>query len=403
MSKASKAVVSQPRSNWLPVAAYALVAAANQALWLSFAPITTEAATHYGVSTSAIGWLSQVFPLIYVVLALPAGLLLDRWFRPSLAFGAVLTAVGAVIRLGGDEFAIVVVGQVIIAIAQPFVLNAVTKLAISYVRDRDRPNGIAAGSAGIFGGMVLALVLGATFGGNHIPGLLLVQAVFAVVAAIFLCAVLSRSAPQFATSAMSVVDRPLRQVWSDTYIRLLVAVVFVGFGIFVALTTWLQALLAPAGVSETQAGVLLISMVVAGVIGCAVLPSWAVRHGRVFTVVGCSIAVTAVGCVLFAIIPSFVFGLPISILVGLLLIANLPIILEMTERRAGASSGTATALIWLAGNAGGLVVAVLVQQLLGYPAAAFIFMAVVVLIAAPLVLKLARWPKQVQADQEVPG
>ncbi len=390
----------------MPVAAYALVAAANQALWLTFAPITTEAATHYGVSVSAIGWLSQIFPLVYVVLALPAGLLLDRWFRPSLTFGAVLTAIGAVIRLGGDEFAIVVAGQVIIAIAQPFVLNAVTKMAITYVRDRDRPNGIAAGSAGIFGGMVLALVLGSVFGGNRIPELLLVEAVFAVVTVIFLCAVLSRPTPGFAavaSSAVSVVDRPLRHVWSDSYIRLLAAIVFVGFGIFVALTTWLQALLAPAGVSETQAGVLLISMVVAGVIGSAVLPSWATRHGRAFTVIGLSIIVTALGCVLFAIIPSFAAGLPISILIGLLLLANLPIVLEITERRAGAANGTATALIWLAGNAGGLVVAVAVQQLLHYPAAAFLTMAVVVLIAAPLVLKLARWPKQVQTDQEVPG
>ena len=40
---------------------------------VTFAPVTTEAAQHYGVSEDAIGWLAQIFPLLYVVLAIPAG------------------------------------------------------------------------------------------------------------------------------------------------------------------------------------------------------------------------------------------------------------------------------------------------------------------------------------------
>lgn len=43
--------------------AYSLVAAATQILWLTFAPIDTSAAHHYGVSTGAIGWLAEIFPL----------------------------------------------------------------------------------------------------------------------------------------------------------------------------------------------------------------------------------------------------------------------------------------------------------------------------------------------------
>ncbi len=343
---------------------------------------------------SAIGWLSQIFPLVYVVLAIPAGMLLDRWFKPSLAFGAVLTALGAVVRLGGNSFTMVVIGQVIIAIAQPFVLNAVTKVAITNVSERDRPNGIAAGSAGIFGGMLLALILGAAFGGDHIPQLLLVEAAFAVLASVCLVLTLVRRDPVFADSAAesAVVDAPLRKVWADKYIRLLVAIVFVGFGIFVALTTWLEALLEPAGVSAQDSGVLLIAMVVAGVIGSAVLPAWVLKRGKALTLIGVAVGVTAFGCLVLAIFPSFAAGLPVSIVIGLFLLATLPVVLEMTERRAGAASGTATALIWLAGNAGGLVVAILVQQLLDYPAVAFLAMGVIVLIAVPLVLKLSRWP-----------
>jgi hypothetical protein len=37
------------------VIAYSLVAAATQILWLTFAPIDTSAARHYGVSADALG------------------------------------------------------------------------------------------------------------------------------------------------------------------------------------------------------------------------------------------------------------------------------------------------------------------------------------------------------------
>ncbi|HEX3691829.1 MAG TPA: MFS transporter [Solirubrobacteraceae bacterium] len=62
-------------------------------------------ARHYGVSVSAIGWLAEIFPLLYVVLAIPSGILLDRWFRPMLAGGGALVAFGGLLRLGGDSFA----------------------------------------------------------------------------------------------------------------------------------------------------------------------------------------------------------------------------------------------------------------------------------------------------------
>ena len=75
------------RNRWSLVAAYAALSGSNQLLWLTFAPLTTEAARHYGVSTEAIGWLSEIFPLLYVVLAIPAGLALDRWLRPALGVG----------------------------------------------------------------------------------------------------------------------------------------------------------------------------------------------------------------------------------------------------------------------------------------------------------------------------
>lgn len=129
------------RRHWGVVVAYAAVVASTQMLWLTFAPIDTDAAADFGVSKTAIGLLALVFPLLYVLLALPAGIALDRWFRASLLAGARLTAIGALLRLVSATFPWVLAGQVTVAVAQPLVLNALTKTATGYLPPRDRPTG----------------------------------------------------------------------------------------------------------------------------------------------------------------------------------------------------------------------------------------------------------------------
>src|ERR1700742_577503 len=148
------------------VIAYALVAAATQVLWLTYAPIDTSAAHHYGVSTGAIGWLAEIFPVLYVVLALPAGRLLDRSFRPALAGGGALVAAGGLLRLGGPTFAWALAGQTAVAVAQPVVLNTVGKLPADCLREQERPAGIAVGAGAGFAGMLVALLLGPTLGSH---------------------------------------------------------------------------------------------------------------------------------------------------------------------------------------------------------------------------------------------
>ena len=60
-------------ARWALLAAFAALVAATQVLWLSFAPVTTRAADALGVSEGAIGDLAVVNPVMYVLLAIPAG------------------------------------------------------------------------------------------------------------------------------------------------------------------------------------------------------------------------------------------------------------------------------------------------------------------------------------------
>lgn len=383
-----KETVGTGSRGWRTIAAYGLVAAATQALWLTYAPITTEAAHHYGVSVGAIGWLSEIFPLLYVVLAVPAGALLDRWFAPVLAAGGALVAVGGLLRLVGEDFAWAMAGQAVVSIAQPVVMSAVSKLAGEYLPSSQRAAGIAAASAAGFVGMLIALLLGPALGVAHLHALLLGEAVAASLCAIALAmALLGRPAPAGRAPAREhvAVERSVaRELWGMPAMKLLCGLSFLGFGVFVALSTWLQALLHPSHISETAAGALLVAMILAGVIGCAVLPPLIERRHaergfmRTVVVVGCA------GSIALAVLPGIAARAVVMVLMGAAMLPALPVILTLAERLAGSGAGTAGAIVWLAGNLGGLVVALIVQALVHEPVAAFVALAAVVTLGLPL-------------------
>jgi predicted MFS family arabinose efflux permease len=374
-------------AGWRVVAAYGAVAAATQMLWLTYAAITTGTAHHYGVSVGAVGWLAEIFPLLYVALAIPAGALLDRWFRPSLALGGALVAAGGLVRLGGLSFAWALAGQVLVAVAQPVVMSAVAKLPGEYLPVGERALGISLASAAGFVGMLVALLAGPLVGAAHLQALLEVQAAVAVLAAVALALALRR--PGSGAGERTAIEGGVaRALWARPEVRVLSGLAFLGFGVFVALSTWLQTLLQPAGVSETAAGALLVGMIVAGVVGCAALPAPIARHGAERGFMAAVIAVGCGGSVALAFVPGMAGRAVVMVAMGALLLPALPVIMTVAERLAGPAAGTAGAIVWMAGNAGGLVVALLVQVLVHHPTAAFLAMAATVLCAAPLAARM---------------
>jgi predicted MFS family arabinose efflux permease len=380
---------SDRTGGWGVIVAYALVCAATQVLWLTYAAITTETAHHYGVSVGAVGWLAEIFPLLYVVLAIPAGLLLDRWFRPALIGGGALVALGGLVRLGGDTFAWAMAGQVLVSIAQPVVLSAVSKLAGEYLPLEQRADGISLGSAGNFVGMLLALLLGPTLGAHgQLERLLVLEAALGVIAALALAFALRR--PGHASSEHAAIQgNAARALWRMPQIRIQCGLVFVGFGIFVALATWLQTLLQPSGVSETTAGVLLVGMIVAGIAGCAVLPPLVARRHAERQFMRTAVIVGCLACIALGATPWLGTRALALVVTGIVVLPALPVILTAAEQLAGAASGTAGAIVWMAGNLGGLVVALLVQALVHHPLPAFMAMAAVALLGLPLAARLS--------------
>lgn len=378
------------RSRWSVIVAYGLLAAATQTLLVNYAPVTHDAARHFRVSETAIGWLAEIFVLVYVVFAIPAGLVLDRFFRSGLIAGAVLTAGGALLRLGGDSYTWALLGQVVAAVGQPLVLNGITGLVVIYLAEKDRTTGIAAASAATFAGMVVGFAVGAMLpGAQHIRTLTLVTALIALAAGVYLVGALCLVRPRATTEDLPATGglQSFRAALGNRHLMRLCVAVIIPMGTFIALTTYTQALLQPAGVTEASAGIILALTTIAGVIGCAIVPVWAEKRRREVSIMGIGISVTAVACLVLAVVPSTAMGYLMLIIIGVALLPALPIVLALTERHAPDAEGTAAGLIWLAGNLGGVLMTTIVGILVHHSATAFLVLAG----ATALVLPILRW------------
>jgi predicted MFS family arabinose efflux permease len=353
-------------SRWAVLAGYSLLAACTQLLWLSFAPITTQAHRALGVSEGAVGDLAGIFPLLYVVLALPAGRWLDLRPRRALSAGALLTAGGAVLRLADPaSFGWILSGQVVIAAGQPLVLNSITKVAARYFPEQERTAAISVGSVALFIG-----VLGAVAGGGPLYDagglrlLLAVQAGLAVAAAVWMLVAARLPAAFPADPSVAVSLRWLRH---DRFMWLLGGLLFIGMGVFNAVATWLDSILGHFG-RASASGDLIAVMTVAGIAGAAVLPQAAASRDRRRALLRGVVAVTVLAFPAIAVLHNVVVVGGVLAVEGLLLLAGLPVALDWSELHAGPErAGAAAGFLLLAGNLGGVVLVLIVQALIGNP------------------------------------
>ncbi|HPU13125.1 MAG TPA: MFS transporter [Aeromicrobium sp.] len=361
------------RSRWLALGAFALLAMATQILWLTFAAVTPQTADHLGVSEGAVGDLAVINAAFFVLLAIPTGRWMDRNYTRALSAGAIFTALGAIVRaLGPDSFAIILAGQAIMSVGQPLVLNATTKIAARHFPPTEQTAAISVASGSQFAGILIAVLSSSwlvSTGGFNL--LLSAYAVIAVVAAALV--LLSLRLAAHPTDVLTKTS--LSWAKSDRLLWKMAALLFVGFGMYNGIATWLDSILVDFGYKDL-AGPVIAAMTLAGIVGAAVLPNVAAARDARRTVALTATAILAVVMVTLAFTqpPWLVyFGL---IMVGFTLMGTLPVVLDWSEVHVGpALAGTATGLLLMAGNLGGVAVVLTVQIAIGRPQTALLVMA----------------------------
>ena len=143
---------------WVVLTCFMLLAGVNQLLWLNFVPLLGQIQESYGVSEMMATSLTLCFPLLYVFLAMPSGAMVDRrGYRFTLAVGAIIMTLGTICRIYTESFWALLIGQILVAIAQPFILNGITKVAADWFEEHQRALATGLGTAGMFTGMAVGM------------------------------------------------------------------------------------------------------------------------------------------------------------------------------------------------------------------------------------------------------
>jgi MFS family permease len=157
MEQNVRPVVSPYR--WVVLGIYMLVTAMSQITWMTFAPIARDAAAVYtGGNADMIDLLAMLAMFSWLPLAIPAAWCIDNWgLKWGTAIGVILTGVCGFMRIFAPTYGWLLVCMIGCAVAQPFVLNAFTKLAGNWFPEEEETLASGLLTMSIFVGLTIVL------------------------------------------------------------------------------------------------------------------------------------------------------------------------------------------------------------------------------------------------------
>ena len=367
-SSTATSIISKqkPPNKWLIIAGFSLLLGVNQFLWLTFATIVISTEAHFGVNEFFANLLTLMFPIVFVLLAIHSGKVLDNiGYKKIVSLAALLMLIGSIIRwLGADYYWLVFAGQLLIAIAQPYITNAINQVTSDWF-DKSQ---IATVTGVIMGGMFLATALGAfapaplieAFG---FSGMLLINVIITAVAVVgFLLVVAEKPKQQDSAISLHEIESLLKnkRLW---FISL---AVFIAMGYFNGLSNWIAPILAPRGIDEATAGIITAMLIVGGILGALLIPllSDYLQKRRIFLILATLIGASATYPLLY--LTTGTTTLLLSFILGFFLLAGYPLLIAAAEDTVHASQAAkAVAMLMMMGNLGGVMMVLLMQGVKG--------------------------------------
>lgn len=344
---------------WVVLAVFMFINLTIQILWITYAPITGPAAAFYGVTDLQVALLAMSFMIAFIPLSIPVSWVIDTYgFKLAVSIGAVLMGVFGLLRgFAGANYTLVLWSTIGIAAAQPFLLNAWTKVPANWFAIEERASAVGlvtlSNLVGTALGMVLTPVLTKTI---SIPTVQLIYGGIATFSAILFVLLAKETPPTPPGPAGSEVRAlmldGLKHALTVKPFLLYLFVSFVGLGIFNGVTTWVENIIRPRGFTPTDAGTLGALMLVGGVLGAVVIPPFSdkQRKRQPYILLGLILAIPGLLGVAFAASSELLFISAFAM--GFFLVSTSPIGMQYAaEVTQPTPEGTSNGLIQLFGQA----------------------------------------------------
>jgi MFS family permease len=273
---------------WVVLGSFMFINLTIQTLWISFASISGPAAAYYGVSDLAIGFLAMSFMIAFIPLSIPVSWAIDTFgFRLPVGLGAVLMGIFGVFRgFAGQSYTLVLIGTLGIAVSQPFLLNAWTKVPAAWFPVGQRATAVGLITLANLAGTALGMILPPILLGAHFT-IGSIQLVFGSIALFSAVLFLTQARERPPTppcgeedGVRSLMLDGLKHALTVKAFRFTLLVSFIGLGIFNGITTWIENIIRLRGFTPGDAGNLGALMILGGIIGAVLIPALSDREGK---------------------------------------------------------------------------------------------------------------------------
>ncbi|KAG5922738.1 hypothetical protein E4U42_005361 [Claviceps africana] len=269
------------RRRWIGLITLTLMNVVVSWDWLTFAPVADLSAAYYGVSKTAINWVSIVFFLAFVAVFPVTIAILHRGPKPAFITAAVLVITGNWIRYAGStnstggHYGAIVVGEILIGFAQPFTLAAPTRYSDMWFTNHGRVAATALTSlANPLGGALGQLfnplwAKETTDVSNMVLYVSIISTVCCLPAFFTPAAPPTPVGPAAETPKMSLKDS-LKTLAHSLELWLVLVPFFVYVGCFNSISSLLSQIMVPYGFSNDEAGIGGAVLIVAGLVFSAI-------------------------------------------------------------------------------------------------------------------------------------
>lgn len=278
------------RYRWAVLGAFFLLTVVSQIQWLTHAPVARAASVFYaGQITEGsfinIDFIAMSYMLVFLIMCIPASFIIDTYgIRVGVGFGAAATALfGLTKGLFADSFTLVVISQIGLAMAQPFILNAVTAITVRWFPLRERAMAAGFGALAQYIGIMIAMGVtpllvdtspGSATYGEGMNSMLLTYGIITAAAGIISLIVIREkpaSPPSPTEYHHTKFFDGFRYIFGRKDMVIMLLLFFIGLGLFNAVSSMVDSIAAYIGVDDSN-GMIGVLMLAGGVLGAIILP-----------------------------------------------------------------------------------------------------------------------------------
>lgn len=278
-----------PAYRFVILGVFMLITIAVEIQWLTHAAVARPAEVYYKgqfqpTSFFNIDFMAVVYMLAFIIMSFPASYVIDTYgIKKGLRFGALMLGIFSIVKaVFANSFWGVVLAQTGLALAQPFILNAVTALTVRWFPINERAMAAGFSALAQYVGIVMAMLITpalvvsdpaqANYGDGFQKMLIIYGAISVISAFVFWFLVREQpSGIEIEKEERPTFKDGLKLIVSHRDMRLTIILFLIGLGIFNAVSSMTDSIAENLGVKDSD-GLIGGLMLIGGILGALIIP-----------------------------------------------------------------------------------------------------------------------------------